>query len=226
MVELAVACLLFIVPHLFVSPTGARPWLIGRLGEQGYRAAYSIVSIGALVWMGFAYGDAPYVEVWSPPVGLRHLALILMPVAFVLLVLAVATPNPTAVGATKLLEEGRAPGIFAITRHPMMWAFTLWAVAHLLANGDLASILLFGTVLLVAQAGMVLLDHRKAREAPEGFARLAAASSRVPFVAMAQGRARTSLREIGPLKILVGLVLFGVVLWAHPWLFGVTVIPG
>ncbi|SOD92758.1 NnrU family protein [Caenispirillum bisanense] len=226
MLQLVLACVAFIVPHLLVSPTAARPALIRLVGEQGYRGLYSAVSLAALVWMGVAYGDAPYVAVWEPPVGLRHLSLILVPLAFVLLVLAVASPNPTAVTGGRALEEGRAPGIFAVTRHPMMWAFTLWAVAHLLANGDLASILLFGTILLVAQAGMVLLDHRKAREVPNGFARLAAASSRTPFLAMIQGRARTTLREVGPVKILVGLVLFAVVLMSHRALFGVSPLPG
>ncbi|GAA0580729.1 NnrU family protein [Caenispirillum bisanense] len=226
MTSLALACLLFLASHLVVSPSPLRPWLIGRLGQGPYLGIYSLVSLAALVWMGYAYGRAPFVPVWQPPPGMAHLALILVPLAFVLLVLSVATPNPTAGPTGKALAEGRATGIIAVTRHPMMWAFSLWAVAHLLANGDLASILLFGTVLVVAQAGMVLLDRRKAREAPEGFARLAATTSRLPFVALAQGRARTSLREIGPLRIVLGLVLAAAAVAAHPWLFGVSPLPG
>lgn len=226
MTSLVLACLLFLVSHLVVSPSPLRPWLIGRMGQGAYLGLYSVVSLVALVWMGYAYGQAPFVPVWQPPPGMAHMALILVPLAFVLLVLSVATPNPTAGPTGKALTEGRATGIIAVTRHPMMWAFTLWAVAHLLANGDLASILLFGTVLVVAQAGMVLLDRRKAREAPEGFARLAAATSRLPFVALVQGRARTSLREIGLVRILIGLGLAAAMLAAHPWLFGVSPLPG
>lgn len=225
MTALIVASLLFILPHLIVSPTPARPALIGMMGERAYLGLYSAVSLGAIVWMAVAYGNAPYVPVWEPPVGLRHLSLILVPVAFVLLVLSVATPNPTAVPGRALLEKGEARGIFAITRHPMMWAFVLWAVAHLLANGDLASIILFGTILLVAGLGMPLQDRRKAREAPEGFGRLKAHSSLVPFAALIRGDARTSLREVGVVKILAGLVLFAALLLSHRWLFGVSPLP-
>lgn len=226
MTSLVLACLAFILPHLVVTPTGLRPALMGAMGEKAYLALYSIVSIAALVWMAMAYGDAPYVAVWEPPVGLRHLSLLLMPVAAVLLVLAVASPNPTSVAGKAALEKGEARGIFAITRHPMMWAFVLWGVAHLLANGDLASILLFGTILLVAGLGMVLQDRRKSRDAPEAYGRIKAGSSIVPFVAVAQGRARIRLGEIGLLRIAAGVVLFVVLLGAHPWLFGVSPLPG
>jgi uncharacterized membrane protein len=200
--------------------------LISVLGEKAYLGLYSAVSLGALVWMSLSYGDAPYVPVWEPPPGLRHLSLILVPLAFVLLVFAVASPNPTSIAGRAVLKTGEARGIFAITRHPMMWALILWSVAHLLANGDLASILLFGTILLTAAVGMVLLDHRKAREAPEGFARLKASSSLVPFAALLGGQARARFTWADAVKAVAGLALFGAVLMAHQTLFGVSPLPG
>ncbi|WP_404384565.1 NnrU family protein [Caenispirillum salinarum] len=225
MTPLVLACLLFLLPHLVITPTGARPALMNAMGERVYLVLYSALSLGALVWMGMAYGDAPYVPVWDPPVGMRHLSLILVPIAFVLMVLAVATPNPTSVGAQKVLEKGEARGIFGITRHPLMWAFILWAVAHLLANGDLASILLFGTIFVTAAVGMVLQDKRKSREAPEGFGRLKAHSSIIPFAALVSGRAKPALGWADAAKAAAGLVLFAVLLMSHRWLFGVSPLP-
>lgn len=108
MTSLVLACLLLLLPHLVITPTSARPALLGIMGERVYLTLYSLVSLGALAWMSIAYGAAPYVSVWEPPAGLRHLSLILVPIAFVLLVLAVATPNPTSIAGRKELEKGDA----------------------------------------------------------------------------------------------------------------------
>jgi uncharacterized membrane protein len=131
------------------------------------------------------------------------------------------TPNPTAVGAAKLLgRKEPARGILRITRHPVMWGIMLWAGAHLLARGELKSTLFFGSFLLLAAAGTVLLDLRKA-QLGEVWTRYARMTSNLPFLAIAQGRNRLAWRELGVLKIVIALLLYAVIFHFHITLFGV-----
>jgi uncharacterized membrane protein len=137
-----------------------------------------------------------------------------MPFAFVLLACGFWR-NPTIVGADKLLQSSDpARGVIRITRHPIMWGFMLWSGSHVLARGDVKSLILFGGLFLLAALGTVLMDGRK--KANPDWARFAALTSNVPFVAIAQGRNRVVWREIGWLRPLIGLAVFGAALSFHP----------
>jgi uncharacterized membrane protein len=217
MSELALACLVFLALHV-VPSTPLRPALVAAIGEKPYLGLYSLASLAGIVWMVLAYKAAPATALWP---GLRHLPSAVMPFALILVVAGSMTPNPTAVGAAKLLErEKSARGILRITRHPIMWGIMLWAGAHLLARGELRSTLFFGSFLLLAAAGTALMDLRKA-QLGEAWARYARLTSNVPFVAIAQGRNHLAWRELGVLKIVIALVLFALIFHFHPWLFGV-----
>jgi uncharacterized membrane protein len=212
---LAIATAAFLLTH-FVSSTPLRPALVNVMGEWPYRGLYSAIAGITLVWMIWAYVQAPREALlWTP---LRHLPAAVMPFALILVVTGYWR-NPTLVGAEKLLRsDDPARGMIRITRHPLMWGVMLWAAAHILARADLNSILFFGAFLVLAALGTVLMDARK-RKDPD-FQRFAAVTSNIPFVAVAQGRNRIVWREIGWLRPLMGLVLFAVVFLLHPWLFG------
>jgi uncharacterized membrane protein len=217
-VYLVVACAVFLLLHVLPS-TPARPPLVRTLGEGPYLGAYSLASVAAIVWMALAYKGAPATPLWP---GLRFLPAAVMPFAFILVACGVMTPNPTAVAAGRLLAKpDPARGIIRITRHPVMWGIMLWAGAHILARGELKSTVFFGTFLLLAAAGTRLQDVRKAKTHGEDWTRFAALTSNLPFAAIAQGRNRLSLGEIGLVQAVFGLVLYGGVLLAHAWLFGV-----
>jgi uncharacterized membrane protein len=144
-----------------------------------------------------------------------------MPFAFILLACGLLSRNPALLGqAGALKSESPARGILRITRHPVMWAIILWAAAHILAIGSLQAVVFFGGLLLLAAAGTTLQDARKARALGEDWARFAALTSNVPFVALLQGRNRLSWRELGWWRPAVGLAAFGALLALHPWLFG------
>lgn len=195
----------------FVSGTPLRPALISAIGIWPYRAAYSLVALVTLAWMAWAYSAAPYIQLWA---GMRALPYILMPLAFALIACGYYR-NPTAVGAEKLLRsEDPARGVIRITRHPIMWGIILWAAAHIVARGDLKSLVFFGGLLLVALGGTLSMDARKSRE--PGWPRFAALTSHVPFVAIAQGRNRLDWGEIGWLRPAIGLALFFGILLFHP----------
>ena len=117
---------------------------IDRMGANTWKGLYSLVSgVGlALIIWGFGLARQQPVQVWSPPTGMRHLASLLLLVSFVLLAAAYVPGNR----------------IRARLRHPMVLGVKLWAVAHLLANGNLAHMMLFGAFLVWA-----VLDFRAAR---------------------------------------------------------------
>ena len=214
MTALLGATALFLLTHC-VASTPLRAMLVKAMGEWPYRGLYSLVAFAALAWMISAYNAAPREMLWP---GLRYVPAAVMPFAFVLLACGYWR-NPTMVGADKLLQsEDPARGMIRITRHPLMWAILLWSGAHILARGDLKSLLFFGSFLLLAGLGTILMDSRK-KSNPD-WARFAAVTSNLPFVAVAQGRNRIAWREIGWLRPAIGLALFAAFFLGHAWLFG------
>ena len=210
MTMLVLATAVFLATH-FITSTPLRPALVSAMGEWPYRGAYSTIALITLVWMAWAYAGAPREQLWT---GSREIPYVLMPLAFVLIACGYWR-NPTMVGADKLLKsEDPARGIIRITRHPIMWGLMLWAAAHIVARGDLKSLVFFGGFLLLALVGTLSMDARK-RANPD-WGRFAAVTSHVPFVAIAQGRNRLDLHEIGWLRPAIGLAVFFVVLAFHP----------
>src|SRR5512138_1929944 len=202
MTGLVAATAAFLLTH-FVTSTPLRPRLVAALGEWPYRGVYSAVAFVTLGWMIWAYAGAPREPLWT---GFRELPRLVMPLAFILIACGYFR-NPTMVGADKLLRsEDPARGMIRITRHPIMWGVMLWAAAHVLARGDVKSLVFFGSFLLVAAIGTLSLDRRK-RANPD-WARFAAVTSHVPFVAIAQGRNRLVWLEIGWKRPLIGLAAF------------------
>jgi uncharacterized membrane protein len=139
----------------------------------------------------------------------------------VLLACGLMAKNPSAVRQEGLLRSmGEARGILRVTRHPVLWAIALWALVHLIARGDSASVIFFGGFALLSISGTVLIDARKSRLVGADWQRFAASTSNVPFAAIIQARNRFRFDEIGWWKVLVGLALYFVLLFAHPYLFG------
>jgi uncharacterized membrane protein len=213
--HLVAATAAFILTH-FVSSTPLRGAAVKALGVWPWRAVYSLVAFATLGWMIWAYGHAGRGEpLWTP---LRHLPLLVMPVAFVLVACGYYR-NPTAVGAEKLLKSAEpARGMIRITRHPLMWAVMLWSAAHLAARADARAIVFFGGLLAVAALGTILMDRKK-RANPD-WPRFAALTSNLPFAAIAQGRNRIEWREIGWLRPALGFAGFIAFFLLHPVLFG------
>jgi uncharacterized membrane protein len=222
-IELLLAAALLFATHYGISSTALRARLIARIGERPYLVLYSLLSFGVLVWLIFAYQRAPYIELWGAPAWSAWVPLIVMPVALLLLVCGVSTMNPTAVGSPDTLDQAEpARGILRITRHPFMWGVALWALAHLVSNGDAAAVLLFGTFAALALLGTLLIDRKFAARRGAQWQRFVAVTSNLPFGAILAGRQRLVLAEIGWLRVAVALALYAVLLVLHPWLFGLS----
>lgn len=191
MALLILGLLLFLGTHLFTTQRGSRASLRERFGANGYKIGYTVLSLAGLTLVVIGYGDyraSGYIDVWTPPRALAHVALLLMLPVFV------------------LLSASYAPGLIKrAVRHPMLAAVKFWALAHLLANGDLGSMVLFGGFLAWAVFARISLKQREAIEgAPD-------------FSAMKFGRGDV-------IAIVGGLAAYGVFAFVlHPPLIGVAV---
>lgn len=148
MLLLILGLAVFLSAHVFVTFRAERASVIARVGEIPYKIVLSLVSLAGLVLIvqGFgAYRASGYIPVWEPPLALRHASLLLMLPAMILLAAAYA-PAGLIRGAAK---------------HPMLAAVKIWALAHLLANGDLGSMVLFGAFLAWAVYDRIAVKRRE-----------------------------------------------------------------
>ncbi len=217
---LALAAALWVGVHVGIAGTAVRAALAARLGETGFRIGYSVVSVVAISLLVQAWQAAGTIPLWFAPPWLRWVLALLMIPAFVLFA-ASLRGNPTAVGGEAALRA-EPHGIQRVTRHPMLWSFALWALVHGLGNGDSASLLFFGAFLVTALVGMPSIDAKIAQRDPEGWAGFSARTSILPFGAIAAGRNRLVLREIGWVVPLFGLVAWAALMHFHRAIFGVA----
>jgi uncharacterized membrane protein len=226
MSSLVAAAIFFVSIHFFISGTALRGKIVAVIGEGPFRGLFSLLSLIGIVWLSRAYSLAEYIQLWGKFYAFRPYALVVMLLAFFFVVLAFTSPNPTAVGGEALLAEKEpAKGIQRITRHPFLWGVTLWSFTHLLLNGDLASVLFFGSLLIVAIGGPFSIDRKRKKAVGEAWDRFAVLTSNLPFMAIIQGRNSLKLREIGWWPPLLALILYGLFLHFHKNLFGVSPLP-
>jgi uncharacterized membrane protein len=226
MLYLVAAAVFLPVSHYGLSSTRLRDVLARRLGERGYLGLYSLVAIAAFVWLVSAYRAAPFEMLWPTPEPLKLAVLPVVLVAFLLVVVGVTTPNPTTVGAETLLgNPDVVRGILRVTRNPFLWGASLWALAHVVVGGDVASVLLFGSIAILGLVGTMLLEAKKRRRHGAEWRAFAAVTSNVPFQAILEGRQRLVWSELGWWRVALAVALFGLVLWGHRWAFGVSPLP-
>ena len=202
----------FVGTHFALSHPLRRP-LIAALGEKAFSGIYSLVAavtLGATVW---AYRAAPITEpAWDVGDGLWALSTFLMLVASILL-LGSLVRNPALPGAEGQAATAKATGVYGITRHPMMWAFAIWGVSHILVLPIAKNIILSAAIIVLSLVGAAFQDQKKARLDPQGWTAWQSRTSYLPLVAIAQGRAKFG--AFGMHAILGGVVVWLVATWAH-----------
>lgn len=184
MTLLVIGIIVFLGIHLLPTFPHVRESLIEMLGDRAYKAAFGVLSLAGFALLVWGFATAPVIQVWSPPPWTRWVAIVLMLPAFIFLV-AAYVPGRIK---TKL-------------KHPFLVAIKTWALAHLIANGDLASILLFGSFLAYAVYDRIALKGRQPTEL---------------IGTTAEGGARNDL-----IAIVLGVLFYVVFLvWLHPLLIG------
>ncbi|NWH08259.1 MAG: NnrU family protein [Alphaproteobacteria bacterium] len=230
MIYLVVSATFFMAIHLLIAGTTVRDRLIDAFGETFYLLAFSGLSVAGIVWLVASYNHAAIEDtwlVWDFGPGVRHLGGLIMLVASLFAVMGLLTPNPTAVGGGEVLKsDDPARGMVRITRHPFLWGAAIWAGFHLVANGDAASIVFFGTFLVLSILGTVSIDSKRRRGYGEAWARFSAKTSNIPFGAIITRRNSLNLEEIGLWRLAAATAVFLAILLSHAWLFGVSPFPG
>lgn len=196
---------MFFVVHLISGIYELRTPVAAIMGQAGYRMAHALFALGGLVLIGMGYSDAPFVPLYEPPSWGALATLVVMPLAIVLLVGGHASKD-----------------IKRVTRHPMLWGLALFSALHLLANGDQASVMIFAPFFVYGLLAMWLTDRKQRLGDPEAWAAESGKTSILPFVAMRQGRAGPPAGDKGLKAVLIGLVVYVGLAYAHQWLIGVA----
>ena len=215
----------FFFLHMLPS-TPLRPKLVAAAGEGAYTGAFSILSLLAIWWLARVFEAAPYGDkIWAVPDWWLWLKAALILFALILVLGGVLTPNPASPGAGKLLENPNVgEGIFAITRHPVMWGAAIWAITHMISEAPVRGFLFFGALAATALIGSWLQQKRKRATLP-GWSAFEAKTSFFPFVAIMEGRAKLSLKSIGLWRIAVAVAVWAVIVHFHAHLFGAQPLP-
>ncbi|MEO9575931.1 NnrU family protein [Tateyamaria sp.] len=195
--------------------------IASRIGARGFTFGYSAVSLimlGALIW---AAGRAPFVLLWPLAIWHKYVVLLGMLGVCLLLALSIGRPNPFSFGgAQNHLFDAERPGIIRWMRHPLLVALALWAGLHILPNGNLAHVILFGVFLCFALSGQRIIDRRKRRQmGNEAWHTLLKMTMAAPLWQTPQ-----AVRNIG-IRLFAGSALWGVLVIAHPSLIGVSSLP-
>lgn len=225
--ELSLAFFAFFASHILPARPAVRRILSAQLGAGGYALLYSLVSLAVLAWLIEAARGAPRIQLWDFELWQLWIPNLVMPFVCLLIALGLAAPNPFSIagrGVARFVPE--CPGIAGVTRHPLLLAITLWAAAHVIPNGDLAHVILFGLFAVFGIVGMAALDGRRRREwGEERWAKLTAKTSLVPFAAIFAGRMHLRELRLDPLRAVAALALYVSLLAAHPHLMGVSPLP-
>jgi uncharacterized membrane protein len=212
---LAVAMIAFVGSHFLLSHPLRRP-LVARVGEGPFLGLYSLVAAATLGWAIWA---RLHVEddrlLWVAPPIAWDIATVVMLVAAVLLVGSLvrnpALPNPTGHGLTL-----RTPtGVFGITRHPMMMAFALWAIVHIVLWGSVANLILCAGILVLALFGAAAQDAKKRRVVGPLWDEWIGRTAFWPIAAQISGRLRWRAAVPGWGVLLGGAALWLLATWAH-----------
>ncbi len=186
---LVLGLILFLGPHVFVTMRPRRAAVLARIGEGPYKGLFALVALIGILLIGYGfalYRATGWIDVWQPPAWTRHVTVALMWPAIV------------------LVAAAYIPGdIKRVLKHPMLVGVKLWAVAHLIANGDLGSIILFGSILAWAVFDRITLKRRSDPGAPP-----------IPI-----GGRRNDI-----IAVVVGTLLYlALGFWFHPYIIGVPV---
>jgi uncharacterized membrane protein len=214
MTSILLAAAFWLGLHFIVAGPLRAP-LVGVLGERLYRGIFSLLSIAGLAWFVFAYRAAPWIPLWPTVPALGYLALMLVFVGLLLVVVGMGPMNPTAISPRMNDNKLAIYGITRVTRHPRLCGVSLWGIAHLLVNGHLAALIMFGSVLVSAVNGMASIDRKRRHALGQFWDDFAAQTSRLPFAAVLAGRIRFDTTEFRAWQVALAVVLFAGVIWLH-----------
>jgi uncharacterized membrane protein len=208
--SLVTASALFVGSHFLMSHP-MRPAMVARLGDGGFAGVYSLVSLATFGWMIWCFVQAPTgANHWVPNDGIWVVASVLTLLGLILfcgsMIRNPAMPNPDP-DASKALAAQSPTGAFLVTRHPMMWGFALWGVAHILVAPRTDNFIFVGSIIFLALVGAWAQERKKIAALGDGWRSWQARTSYWPRL--------LQLPHIGLRLWLLGIALWLVATWAH-----------
>ncbi len=217
--HLVFALVVFLAAHSAFTQPPLRRHVEARCGKIGFQLGYSLLSAVLLAWVVAAALDSPTVVLWEQQPWMRWAPSLAMPVACVLWVAGLTTPNPFSIGPGNRGFDPAHPGVLRLTRHPVVWGLALWSGGHVIPNGHLAGLVLFVPLLILSLLGPRILDGRRRRSLGEAEWRWLAAATAGPVAWGAM------MAELGPWRPLGGLALVLALMALHPLVIGLSPIP-
>jgi uncharacterized membrane protein len=205
---LALASAVFVGSHFLLSHP-LRAALIAKIGEQAFTGLYTLVALATFGWMIWAYPEASAESypLWDAGRWGFVIATILMWLGSVLFMGSLRR-NPAFPRPGKTIKKIDDPnGVYAITRHPMMWGFALWAIVHLLTVATEKAVVFDGAILVLSMGGSIGQDRKKAALMGERFHEWSAQTAFIPFT--------RGVANPGAVALIGGTLLFFVATWAH-----------
>jgi uncharacterized membrane protein len=218
LLSLGAATAAFVGSHFILSHPLRRP-IVGRIGEGAFLGLYSLVALASFAWLVLAARAAPEdILLWTVPDFAWDVAAIAMLIASILfagsLIGNPAAPNP----AGQVRAPIEAMGVYAVTRHPMMWSFILWAIAHALLWPTAANLIVSAGIAVLAFFGARAQDAKKAALVGESWRDWEARTAFWPFGAQIHGGKKWPDAVPGAGVLLGGLTLWLIATAAHEWL--------
>lgn len=210
--EFLAAFAVFFLSHSIPVRPKVKSHITAKTGALGFTLLYSILSIAVLTWIIIAAGRAPFVEIWAWAPWQNHVPLTGMLLATVIVTIVFGQPNPLSFGGWNNERfNPEHPGLIGWIRHPLLIALLIWSIAHMVPNGNLAHVIVFGLFAGFSLLGMWIIDRRSKRILGlENWHRLS------------NTRRRLSITRRGITRILIGVLIYLAILYSHEWVIGVT----
>ncbi|NKM88091.1 MULTISPECIES: NnrU family protein [Rhizobium] len=218
MISFIAAFAVFLLLHSIPAIPAVRAGVISQVGKPVYLISYSVVSIAALVWLFSAALSLDYVPLWDLRPWHAAAAFVLAPLGGFLVLAGLFSENPLSVAVR---SSERSGAVVQVTRHPVLWGFAIWASGHIVANGDLRSLLLFGGFALFALAAIPMAEKRARRRLGGRWRALSEGTSIVPLARLFSWRRP----RVDPPMLLAAALTAGISCWlllgdGHATLFG------
>lgn len=218
MTEFLIALFVFLFAHVLPQIGDLRGKIIALTSRKIYIIGYSILSTALLIWLVSAALRATKTVYYAADPFTVRIAMGLMLVAIILFVMGAMRPNSLSVSFRRNMDkEATNPGILTLVRHPIIVAFGLWAFAHILVNGELANILLFGIMLAFSLLGMMRLNKTKPKKLSADDYQKALQKETGTFTA----RVRRVVDGQFWIELTVGIIVYFAILHAHGPVIGV-----
>lgn len=210
--EFIAAFVVFFLSHSIPVRPAVKTRIVAKTSALGFTLLYSTLSIAVLTWIIAAAGRAPFIEIWGWAAWQNHVPLIGMFAAILIVSLAFGQPNPLSFGGW---NNGRFDpkncGILGWIRHPLLAALLIWAVSHMVPNGNLAHVIVFGLFAAFSLLGMKIIDRRSKR--------IIGAEN---WQNLSNTQRHLAITRRGIIRILFGVLIYLALLYGHQWVIGVS----